>query len=490
MRNHKTILIADDEASVRTILKAMLKREGYEVETASDGEEAVAKVKTLHPDLVIMDIRMPNKDGLEAFKEIREFDKDITVIMITAFAAVETAVEVMRNGAFDYIIKPFNNDEVKILVKRALQVRNLKEEVKVLHRELNNNYRLDKLLTNSPKMMQLYKLIGRVAQTNASVLITGESGTGKELAANTIHYNSQRMKGPFIKINCGALPEGLLESELFGHEKGAFTGAVNRKPGRFELAESGTIFLDEIGEVSQALQVKLLRVLQEHEFERVGGTETIKADFRVIAATNRDLLSMVEKGEFREDLYYRLNVVPLKIPPLRERKEDINLLANFFLQKFAQENNKEIVTFDEDAIRILEEYSWPGNVRELSNIVERAVIMSTGSIIFPEDIFIHPQSPRQKQVTAALAADAGHDIDARTGIHVGTGNKASTGIEVDSLPLCLENGQSLKDLIKQVEQVVIRNKLIENHGNKMQTAKDLGISRRALWYKVQEYGLE
>ncbi|ALC88571.1 transcriptional regulator [Bacillus sp. FJAT-18017] len=470
MRSNKTILIVDDEASVRTVLKALLKREGYEVDTASDGEEAIAKAKALHPALVIMDIRMPNKDGMEAFREIREFDKDINVIMMTAFAAVETAVEAMRNGAYDYIIKPFNNDEVKILVKRALQVQNLKEEVQVLHRELSNNYRLDKLLTNSPKMMQLYKVIGKVAQTNASVLITGESGTGKELAANTIHYNSQRMKGPFIKINCGALPEGLLESELFGHEKGAFTGAVQRKPGRFELAEGGTIFLDEIGEVSQALQVKLLRVLQEHEFERVGGTQTIKADFRVIAATNRNLLSMIENGEFREDLYYRLNVVPLEIPPLRERKEDIKLLANFFLQKFSQENNKEIVTFDEDALKLLEEYTWPGNVRELSNIVERAVIMSTGSIIFPEDIFINQEVFHQKRKTTETN-------------HV-------TGKEVETLPLRLADGQSLKDLIKQVENVIIQNKLTENHGNKMQTAKDLGISRRALLYKIQEYEIE
>ncbi|WP_043930226.1 sigma-54-dependent Fis family transcriptional regulator [Bacillus sp. EB01] len=470
MRSNKTILIVDDEASVRTVLKALLKREGYEVETASDGEEAIAKAKALHPALVIMDIRMPNKDGMEAFQEIREFDKDINVIMMTAFAAVETAVGAMRNGAYDYIIKPFNNDEVKILVKRALQVQNLKEEVQVLHRELSNNYRLDKLLTNSPKMMQLYKVIGKVAQTNASVLITGESGTGKELAANTIHYNSQRMKGPFIKINCGALPEGLLESELFGHEKGAFTGAVQRKPGRFELAEGGTIFLDEIGEVSQALQVKLLRVLQEHEFERVGGTQTIKADFRVIAATNRNLLSMIENGEFREDLYYRLNVVPLEIPPLRERKEDIKLLANFFLQKFSQENNKEIVTFDEDALKLLKEYTWPGNVRELSNIVERAVIMSTGSIIFPEDIFINQEVFHQKRKTIETT-------------HV-------TSNEVETLPLRLADGQSLKDLIKQVEHVIIQNKLTENHGNKMQTAKDLGISRRALLYKIQEYEIE
>jgi two-component system response regulator AtoC len=470
VREQQVILIVDDEESVRKVMKALLVREGYEVETASNGEEAVAMVKTLHPALVIMDIRMPNKDGMEAFREIREDDKDINVIMMTAFAAVETAVEAMKLGAYDYIIKPFNNDEVKILVKRALQVQDLKEEVKVLHRELNLNYRLDKLITNSPKMMELSRVIGKVAQTNATVLITGESGTGKELVANSIHYNSKRKNGPFIKINCGALPEGLLESELFGHEKGAFTGAMNRKPGRFELAEHGTILLDEIGEISQSLQVKLLRVLQEHEFERVGGTETIKADFRVVAATNRDLKSMVAEGEFREDLYYRLNVVSLWVPPLRERKEDIGLLANYFLQKFSQENNKEIVRFDEDAQKLLEQYPWPGNVRELSNMVERSVIMSTGSVIFPEDLALSTSGFLEHAEPVP-----------------GDGNSATSAKE--SL-LQLEEGQTLKELIKQLEQSVIQKKLLENHGNKMKTAKDLGMSRRALLYKIQEYEIE
>lgn len=463
MENKQLILVVDDETSVRTVLKALLRREGYEVETASDGEEAVRKVNSLQPAMVIMDIRMPKKDGIEAFREIREIDKNIQVIMMTAFAAVETAVEAMKLGAFDYIIKPFNNDEVKILVKRAMQFQHLKDEVKVLQRELNNSYRLDKMITNSPKMMQLYKVIGKVAQTNATVLIMGESGTGKELVANTIHYNSHRKKGPFVKINCGALPESLLETELFGHEKGAFTGAIHKKLGRFEAAEHGTIFLDEIGEISQSLQVKLLRVLQEREFERVGGTETIKGDFRVVAATNKDLKSMVEKGEFREDLYYRLNVVSLSVPPLRERKEDIGLLAHYFLQKFSQENNKEMITFDEEAMRLLEEYPWPGNVRELQNLVERSVIMSIGSIIFPEDLLLPESGIDEKDKTAPE-----HEVK-------------------EFLPE-LGEGQTLRDLIKKLEQSVIEKKLHENQGNKMKTAKDLGISRRALLYKIQEYG--
>lgn len=470
MKDQQVILVVDDEDSVRTALKALLKREGYEVETATNGEEAVSLVKTLQPALVIMDIRMPKKDGIEALREIREIDKDINVIMITAFAAVETAIKAMMIGAYDYIIKPFNNDEVKILAKRALQVQSLKEEVKVLHRELSYNHRLDKLLTNSPKMMQLYKLIGKVAQTNATVLITGESGTGKEVVANTIHYNSNRRTGPFIKINCGALPEGLLESELFGHEKGAFTGAVHRKLGRFELAKQGTIFLDEIGEISQRLQVKLLRVLQEHEFERVGGTETIKADFRVIAATNRDLKSMVEKGEFREDLYYRLNVVPLNVPPLRERKEDIILLSNYFLQKFSNENDKEIAGFDENTIMLLDNYSWPGNVRELSNIIERAVIMSTGTIIFPEDI-----SLSELEITKSPSLDI---------------ISSNLSKSIEEYLLQMEKSITLKELIKQIEKSAIGLKLQKNGGNRMKTAKELGISRRALLYKIQEYGID
>lgn len=465
MKNKHLILVVDDELSVRTVLKALLKREGYEVETAADGEEAIDKVKSLQPAMVIMDIRMPNKDGMEAFREIREIDKNIHVLMMTAFAAVETAVEAMKLGAFDYIIKPFNNDEMKILVKRAMQLQDLKDEVKVLHRELNNSYRLDKMITNSLNMMHLYKLIGKVSQTNATVLISGESGTGKELVANTIHYNSHRKTGPFIKINCGALPENLLESELFGHEKGAFTGAFQKKVGRFEAAEHGTIFLDEIGEISPALQVKLLRVLQEHEFERVGGNVTIKADFRVVAATNRDLKSMVEKGEFREDLYYRLNVVSLRVPPLRERKEDIKLLANFFLQKFSQENHREMITFDEEAIKVMENYPWPGNVRELQNLVERSVIMSNGPIIFSEDL-LQGSSLTDEKSAAGFSTESQHVRD--------------------SLPE-LENGQTLRDLIKKLEQSVIENKLKENQGNKMKTAKDLGISRRALLYKIQEY---
>jgi len=398
---------------------------------------------------------MPQMDGLAAFKAIREENKEVLVVLMTAFAAVETAVEAVKLGAYDYIIKPFNIDEVKLLIKRAMQVQTLTEEVKVLREELHSNYRLDKLLTNSPKMQELYRIIGKVASTNATVLITGESGTGKELIANTIHYNSSRSHGPFIKINCGALPESLLESELFGHEKGSFTGAAARKLGRFELANKGTIFLDEVGEVSPALQVKLLRVLQEREFERVGGTEPVKTDIRIIAATNRNLEEMVAKGTFREDLYYRLNVVFIHVPPLRERREDIHLLADYFLHKYAQENNKTMSMFDMETCSLLADYHWPGNVRELANVVERAVIMSTGCVIFPEDL---PAALSRHQI---LAMEASSDYA----------------------------GQPLKEIIKQVERNVIKQALANNNGNKVKTAKDLGMSRRSLLYKIEEYEL-
>lgn len=455
MRSNWTILVVDDEESVRKLLTAVLKKEGYTVETAEDGRQAVEKARLIKPALVIMDIRMPNLDGLSAFKAIREENKEVLVILMTAFAAVETAVEAVKLGAYDYIIKPFNIDEVKLLIKRAMQVQTLTEEVKVLREELYSNYRLDKLLTNSPKMQELYRIIGKVASTSATVLLSGESGTGKELIANTIHYNSLRSHGPLVKVNCGALPESLLESEVFGHEKGAFTGAAARKLGRFELANKGTIFLDEIGEVSQSLQVKLLRVLQEREFERVGGTELVKTDIRIIAATNRNLEDMVAKGTFREDLYYRLNVVSIHVPPLRERREDIPLLADYFLHKYAQENNRTMSMFDPETSSLLADYNWPGNVRELANVVERAVIMSTGCVIFPEDL---PQALSRQQI---VAMEASSDY----------------------------TGQSLKEIIKQVERNVIKQALAHNNGNKVKTAKDLGMSRRALLYKIEEYEL-
>jgi two-component system response regulator AtoC len=455
MNSSYTILVVDDEDSVRKLLLAVLKREGYHVESAIDGVDALEKFNVVKPHLVVMDIRMPNLDGMATFKEMKRLQPTIAVVLMTAFAAVETAVQAIKLGAFDYLIKPFDIDEVKLLVNRAIQIQRMTKEIRTLHRELNNNYRLDKILTNSSKMEELCKMIAKVAQSNASVLITGESGTGKELIANTVHYNSPRHNRPFIKINCGALPEGLLESELFGHEKGAFTGAIMRRTGRVEQADKGTLFLDEIGEISPNLQVKLLRVLQEREFERVGGNETIKTDIRIVVATNRNLEEMVKTGQFRQDLYYRINVVCLNAPPLRERKEDISLLAENLLQKFSQENDKQIIGFEIEAMKMMEQYNWPGNVRELANVVERAVIMSTGSQIFVEDLPEIIYKPVSKEERGSQEEN--------------------------------HHGLTLKEMIKEEECKLIRQALGRNKGNKVKTAKELGISRRALLYKTQEY---
>ncbi|WP_371373549.1 sigma 54-interacting transcriptional regulator [Sporomusa aerivorans] len=459
MNDNYTVMVVDDEDSVRKLLSAVLRREGYQVITAESGEEAIAKFKTEQPDVIIMDIRMPNVDGITAFKEIRRLCPNACVILMTAYAAVETAVEAIKLGAFDYLIKPFDIEEVKLLTNRAIELQKMSEKIVVLNQQLVESYRVDKIITNSPKMKELCRDIAKIAQSNASVLITGESGTGKELIANTIHYNSKRSNGPFIKINCGALPETLLESELFGHEKGAFTGAVTRRSGRFEQADHGTLLLDEIGEISPNLQVKLLRGLQEREFERVGGNQTIKTDIRVLAATNRNLAEMVKQGTFRQDLYYRLNVVCLSAPPLRERREDIELLAGFFLQKFAAENEKTILSFDPEVLQLMENYAWPGNVRELANVIERAVIMSTGSRIFREDL------PGQ------LVHDSGN-------------------VRTEALVLEKPQASTLKEMIKKVECMLIKDALQRNQGNKLKTAKMLGMSRRSILYKIQEYEIE
>lgn len=452
------ILVVDDEESVRRMLTAVFSADGHRVICAGDGQQALSLYREQCPDIVLMDIRMPNIGGIDALKRMREFQQDIPIILMTAYAAVETAVEALRLGAFDYVIKPFELDELKLLMHRALQLRDMKQEISVLHRELSESYTWDRILTNNPKMMALCRDIARVARSNATVLVTGESGTGKELIARAIHYNSARANGPFIKVNCGALPESLLESELFGHEKGAFTGAQMQRQGLFERAHQGTLLLDEIGEMPCNLQVKLLRVLQEREFERLGGSQTIKTDIRIIAATNRNLTAMIDSGEFRRDLFYRLNVMNLSSLPLRERPEDIALLAQHFLHKFSAENGKEIIGLDVSAIRALEEYCWPGNVRELSNAIERAVIMSTGFMIFADDL---PDSVLQLPGGEEASPEYGKGC-----------------------------GQSLKERLKAWERELIFQALNENQGNRMQTAKVLGISRRALLYKLQEYGIE
>ena len=380
------ILIVDDEDNVRRMLSTAFALQGFETHCANNGRTALHLFADIHPDVVLMDIRMPEMDGIKALKEMRSHETRTPVILMTAYAEVETAVEALRCGAFDYVIKPFDLDELNLIVQRALQLQSMKKEIRHLHQALSTSWQWGHILTNSPAMMDICKDTAKIALSQASVLISGESGTGKELIARAIHYNSRRAKGPFIKVNCAALPESLLESELFGHEKGAFTGAQTLRQGLFERANEGTLLLDEIGEMPLVLQAKLLRILQEREFERIGGHQTIKVDIRIIAATNRDLQAMVKEGTFREDLFYRLNVIHLILPPLRDRREDISLLANHFLQKFSSENQRDIIDIDPMAMSLLTAWSWPGNIRELSNVIERAVVMNSGPIIFSEDL--------------------------------------------------------------------------------------------------------
>jgi DNA-binding NtrC family response regulator len=379
--NRSRILVVDDEANARTALAELLRDEGYEVETAADAFKALGKLDSFAPHLVLTDLKMPGMDGIELMKKIHAAQRGCAVIVMTAFGAVESAVEAMRAGAVDYLTKPINFDELLIVAERALDQQRLRTEASQMRARLSERFSPGNLVGNSPPMQQIFKVTEQVAPSRASVLITGESGTGKELVAQAIHENSPRASGPFIKLHCAALAETLLESELFGHERGAFTGAVARRDGRFQLAHGGTLFLDEIGEISPSVQVKLLRFLQEHEFERVGGSQTIKVDVRIIAATNRDLVEEVKRGRFREDLYYRLNVVSLNMPALRDRPSDIPLLANHFLHGFAKENGKEIRGFTPQAVELLTAHHWAGNVRELENAIERAVVMATGAYI-------------------------------------------------------------------------------------------------------------
>ncbi|QEK13342.1 sigma-54-dependent Fis family transcriptional regulator [Crassaminicella thermophila] len=447
----KKILIADDEKNMIWAMKKALKSENYKIITAANGIEAVEKAKNNDPDLVLLDLRMPQKDGIEALREIKEFNENIPVIMITAHGTMESAIEAMKIGAIDYLPKPFDIEELKIQIRKALDVGDMKEQINFLKEELKNKAG-KVIIGNSPRMKEVLEIVNRVAKSIATVLITGESGTGKELIANAIHYNSDRENKPYIKVNCGAIPESLLESELFGHEKGAFTGAVSRKLGRFERADGGTLFLDEVGELSLATQVKLLRALQEKEIERVGGIEVIKVDVRVIAATNRDLKKMVKEGTFREDLYYRLNVIPIELPALRERKEDIPALIEYFMKKYCREMGREQIRISEDALESLLQYSWKGNIRELENVVERLVILSQGNVIYRDDL---PKEIRfQKEETATFI-----------------------------LP---EEGLNLEE----VEKNLIEQALKKTNYNQTKAAKLLGITRHTLLYRMDKYNIK
>jgi DNA-binding NtrC family response regulator len=376
-----TILVVDDEANARTALAELLRDEGYRVETAADGFKALGKMEEASPDLVLTDLKMPGMGGVELLEKVRQADEEVVVVVMTAFGAVETAVEAMKKGAADYLTKPLNTTELFLVVEREMERRRLRREAGQLRARLAERYSFANIIGSAPAMQSIFKTVAQVAPARASILITGESGTGKELIAAAIHQHSPRAKGPFVKLHCAALAETLLESELFGHERGSFTGAAGRRDGRFQQANGGTLFLDEIGEISPSVQVKLLRFLQEHEFERVGGNETVRVDVRVVTATNRDLKAEVEKGRFREDLYYRLNVIAVEMPSLRNRGSDVPLLAAYFLKKYATENGKTIEGFTDEALTVLGSYGWPGNVRELENVIERAVVLCNGSRI-------------------------------------------------------------------------------------------------------------
>jgi two-component system response regulator HydG len=389
MHTKGRILVVDDEVNARNALGELLRDEGYTVESAADGFKALGKVADFAPDLVLTDLKMPGMDGIQLLGRLHEQDAELPVVVMTAFGEVETAVGAMRAGARDYLSKPVNFGELGVVLARELEQRRLRQEAGLLRARLAEKYSFDNIVGSSAPMQAVFKTVAQVAGSRASVLITGESGTGKELIAAAIHERSARAKGPFVKLHCAALAESLLESELFGHERGSFTGAQGRRDGRFQQAHGGTLFLDEIGEISPSVQVKLLRFLQEREFERVGGNETISVDVRVIAATNRDLKKMVAEGRFREDLFYRLNVINLEMPALRERPSDVPLLAAHFLRKYAAENAKEIGGFAVDALERLADYSWPGNVRELENVVERAVVMAQSNQITLLDLPQH-----------------------------------------------------------------------------------------------------
>lgn len=431
-------------------LKKLLIKEGLKVLSAENGEEALKIFRSEEPDLVILDIKMPIMDGIEVLRNIKDLNPNTPVIMITAHGSIEVAVEAMKIGALDYISKPFDNEELRVTIRKALEYKRLNDEVNYLKEVLKE--KTPKIIYKSKVMDNLIKLVHQVAPTEATILISAESGTGKELIADLIHQYSNKNSGPLIKVNCGALPETLLESELFGYEKGAFTGAVSRKKGKFELAQRGTIFLDEVSEISEAMQVKLLRVLQEKEFQRVGGEETIKGDFRVIAATNKDLKEMVDNQEFREDLYYRLNVIPISIPPLRERKEDIPLLIDYFINKYSLQMGKEKMEISEKALNMMINYNWQGNIRELQNIIERCVILSFGNVITEKNL------PRE--ITNAV-------------------------YNIDKDFVLPEDGILLED----VEKELIIQALERTEFNQTKAAKLLGISRHTLMYRIDKYNI-
>jgi len=452
-----TVLVVDDDSAHRTMLRTLIGGWGYAVSEADDGSTAVEKIKESAFDLVLMDVRMVRVSGLEALETIKALNPAIPVIIMTAFSSVDTAVKALKQGAHDYLTKPLDFDKLKLTIDRAMEHTRLKEENRLLRETLGQQFDSRNIIGRSPAMLKLLETVSQVAPSEATVLISGESGTGKELIAGAIHFNSRRKNGPFVKINCAAITETLLESELFGHEKGAFTGADRRKEGRFSQADGGTLFLDEVSEMSLMMQVKLLRVLQEREFTRVGGEATIQVDVRVIAATNKNLLDQINQGAFREDLYYRLNVVELQVPPLSDRSEDVPLLAGHFLEMFAAKNRKEISGFTPGAMDNLIRYHWPGNVRELMNAVERAVVLARSSYLDTTDF------PFMKDF---LREDNPENPD-----------KPNSLLLQGEAPL------------EEIEKTAILKTLEAAEGNKSEAARRLGITRKTLHKKLKAYGV-
>jgi len=448
------ILVIDDEAAQRDVLTGYLKKKGYKIFSASSGKEGVEIAGKDPVDIILSDFKMPGLSGLEVLEQVKKINPEISFVIVTAYGTVENAVKAMHLGAFDYISKPVDLDELDLMIERIIEHKNLKSENRLLKTQLQEKYKISSMVSQSQKMEEVINVAARVADSKANVLITGENGTGKEVLAKGIHYLSSRRDAPFVAVNVPALTETLLESELFGHEKSAFTGADKMKKGRFEIAHGGTIFLDEVGDIPQSIQVKLLRVLQEHQFERVGGNEKIEVDVRIIAATNKDLEQKIKSGSFREDLYYRLNVVSIKIPPLRERKEDILPMIESFIEKYCKENNKQKIEISKEAADVLMKYNYPGNVRELENIIERGVVLTRGNVITLNDLPMNIKGFKEERMLAAS----------------GEG--------------------TLTEQVEALEKQLIFDALLESDGNQTKAGKLLGLTERNLRYKLKKYNIK
>jgi len=448
------ILVIDDEAAQRDVLTGYLKKKGYKIFSASSGKEGIETARTNSVDIILSDFKMPDLNGIEVLENVKKLNPEISFVIVTAYGTVENAVKAMRLGAFDYISKPVDLDELDLMIERIIEHKNLKSENQLLKTQLQEKYKISSIVSQSQKMEEVINVAARVADSKANVLITGENGTGKEVLAKAIHYISPRKDSAFVAVNVPALTETLLESELFGHEKGAFTSADKMKKGRFEIAHGGTIFLDEVGDIPQSIQVKLLRVLQEHQFERVGGTEKIEIDVRIIAATNKELEQKIKDGTFREDLYYRLNVVSIKIPPLRERKEDIVPMIENFIEKYCKENNKVTLDISKEAADVLMKYNYPGNVRELENIIERAVVLTRGKVITLNDLPMSIKGFKEEKTLAALSEG------------------------------------TLTEQVEELEKQLIFDALQESAGNQTKAGKLLGLTERNLRYKLKKYNIK